>query len=69
MVMPEKKKEDLKPYGDDGTYLTQLILKRDKAGIKKYNNYLREHAKELRRLEREANGDNVPGDYDGGYDD
>ncbi len=34
----------------------------------KYESYLKEHQKRLRRLQREAAGVMTPGDYDGGYD-
>lgn len=36
---------------------------------KEHQKYLREHAKRLKQLERIARGEQVPGDYDGGYDD
>ena len=49
-------------------YYTSLIQKRDRAGLAKYHSYLKSHAARLRRLEREANGECVPGDYDGGYE-
>lgn len=45
-------------------YLSSLMMRRDKTGLKAYNKYLREHAAELRRLEREARGEMAPGDYD-----
>lgn len=35
--------------------------------VDKYEAYLKEHQKRLRRLEREARGESVPGDYDEGY--
>lgn len=34
---------------------------------RKYKDYLKEHQKKLRRLQREANGEFVPGDYDASY--
>ncbi len=33
-----------------------------------YDRYIRDHERRLRRLEREARGEIVPGDYDKGYD-
>ena len=33
-----------------------------------YDKYVREHERRLRRLQREARGEVVPGDYDNGYD-
>ncbi len=60
-----KKKED--PFKTPD-YYTQLIQKRDKKGLAKYQSYLKSHAARLRKLEREAAGEIVPGDYDGGYD-
>lgn len=61
--------KDIPPKGDEvqkgHTYLGQLIIKKDKEGIKKYNSYAREHAARLRQLEREARGELAPGgDYD-----
>lgn len=45
-----------------------LIERDDKDGLRKYEEYLKEHKRELARLEREAKGIVVPGDYDrGGY--
>lgn len=48
-------------------YGAMLLLGRDSEGLKKYETYLRQHNARLRRLEREARGEQVPGDYDGGY--
>ncbi len=45
-------------------YRLKLVLSRDREGMKKYNNYLRSHAAELRRLERLAAGDLVPEGFD-----
>lgn len=47
-------------------YMTGLVMKRDREGMKQYNKWLRQHQAELRRLEREARGELVPGDYDSG---
>lgn len=35
---------------------------------KEHEAYIKEHAKRLKRLEREQRGEWVPGDYDGGYE-
>jgi len=35
---------------------------------KAYDKYLRDHERRIRRLQREAKGEFVPGDYDNGYD-
>ncbi len=45
-------------------YVTSLVIKRDKEGVKQAIKWQREHAARLRRLEREARGELVPGDYD-----
>lgn len=67
-VMAKRPKNE-PPEALTADYTTRLMLRRDKDGLKKHSAYLREHNKELRRLEREARGEQVPGDYDGGHSD
>ena len=40
----------------------------DPKKAKAYDEYVKDHERRLRRLEREARGEVVPGDYDNGYD-
>jgi hypothetical protein len=40
----------------------------DPKKAKAYDEYVKDHERRLRRLEREARGEVVPGDYDMGYD-
>ncbi len=61
MTSDTDKKAPAKPE----TYLGELIMKRDKEGLKKYRKWTTEHNKRLRQLEREAMGEQTPGDdYD-----
>lgn len=58
---PDDKPEKVQPGCD--SYLGQLILKRDKEGLKRYTKWTKEHTARLRRLELEARGEQVPGEY------
>lgn len=62
MTTPKRKMMDRK-------HLPPLeVIREEKPEIlDAYEAYLKEHHKRLRRLEREASGESVPGDYDEGY--
>ena len=51
----------------EGKYLQKLVEEGNEGKVREYERYMKEHQTRLRRLEREAAGDFVPGDYDGGY--
>lgn len=69
--MSKRKDKLVKRKGFTGTdYEMQLI--QDSIGkegrsekLKEYDDYLKEHQKRLRRLEREQRGEPIPGDYYG----
>lgn len=48
-------------------YLKKNVFGKDSDVARKYDKWLKEHTKKLRRLEREALGEFVPGDYDASY--
>lgn len=58
---PKEGKEKPKPAL---SYKETLVVEGEKEKLKSYEQYVREHRLRLRRLEREARGIMVPGNYD-----
>lgn len=58
---------DKKEHAAHEKYESKVTMRGTPEEKRRYRDYLKEHQRTLRRLEREARGEFVPGDYDASY--